>query len=159
MLERLQWPLDDVFKDRVSSLYEPEGAYVCAKLVEELAVDRMRAPKRGDRPRIFISYPRNRPAKADHIEMTLRRRRVDVYRDERDFDAGRDLPHEVRAYIERSNVFIVVWCEEYACSPWCYDELALALNRHKEGKTQLWILCVDDAHRKEHECSFGDTNW
>jgi hypothetical protein len=25
-----------------------------------------------------------------------------------------------------------------------HDALELALKRHKEGKTQLWILCVDD---------------
>lgn len=143
-LERVRWPLDDVFKDRISSLYRLECADMSVKLLEELAADKVGALQRGDQPRIFISYPRNRPAEADHIEMTLRRRRLDVYRDERDFGAGRDLPHEVRAYIERSNVFIAVWCEAYACSPWCYDELELALERHKQGKTQLWIFCVDD---------------
>lgn len=143
-LQALRWPLDDLFKDRVASLYRPECADFALKLVEELAATRTATPKRGDPLRFFISYPRNRPAEADYIEMTLRRRRLDVYRDERDFGAGRDLPHEVVDYIERSNVFVVVWCREYACSPWCYDELEIALKRREEGKSQLWIMCVDE---------------
>jgi hypothetical protein len=143
-LQALRWPLDDLFKDRVASLYRPESADFALDLVEELAATRTATPKRGDPPRFFISYPRIRPAEADYIEMTLRRRSLDVYRDDRDFGAGRDLPHEVVDYIERSNVFVVVWCKEYACSPWCYDELEIALRRREEGKTQLWIMCVDE---------------
>jgi hypothetical protein len=143
-LQTLRWPLDDLFKDRLASLYRPECVDFAINLVEELAATKTALPKRGDPPRFFISYPRNRPAEADYIEMTLRRRSLEVYRDERDFGAGRDLPHEVVDYIERSNVFVVVWCKEYACSPWCYDELEHALKRYDEGKTQLWIMCVDE---------------
>ncbi|WP_029083753.1 toll/interleukin-1 receptor domain-containing protein [Bradyrhizobium sp. th.b2] len=143
-LQALRWPLDDLFKDRVASLYRPESADFAMKLVEELAASRITTPKRSDPLRFFISYPRSRPAEADYIEMTLRRRHFDVYRDERDFGAGRDLPHEVIDYIERSNVFVVVWCKEYACSPWCYDELEIALKRRDEAKMQLWIMCVDE---------------
>ncbi|MCC8948176.1 toll/interleukin-1 receptor domain-containing protein [Bradyrhizobium sp. Arg62] len=143
-LQTLRWPLDDLFKDRLASLYRHECVDFAMKLVEELAATKTAGRKQGDPPRFFISYPRDRPAEADYIETTLRRRSLDVFRDERDFGAGRDLPHEVVNYIERSNVFVVVWSKEYACSPWCYDELELALKRHKEGKTQLWIMCVDE---------------
>jgi hypothetical protein len=143
-LQALRWPLDDLFKDRIASLYQFECVSAAIKLIEELAANKTAAPRQGSPPRFFISYPRNRPAEADHIEMILRRRRLDVYRDERDFGAGRNLPHEIIAYIERSNVFIVVWCQEYACSPWCFDELDLALKHCRDGKAQLWIMCVDE---------------
>jgi hypothetical protein len=136
--------LDDLFKDRIGSLYQSECASAAVSLIEELAANKTAAPRQGNPPRFFISYPRTRPAEADHIEMILRRRRLDVYRDERDFGAGRNLPHEIVAYIERSNVFIVVWCQEYACSPWCYDQLDLALKRCQDGNAQLWIMCVDE---------------
>jgi hypothetical protein len=63
-----------------------------------------------------------------------------VYRDERDFGAGRSLPGEITESIHRANVFVAIWCREYACSPWCFDELELAIKR---GKT-LWLLCVDE---------------
>jgi len=143
-LERLRWPLGDVLGERISALYLPEGANLSIRMIQELAAGRARTAGDVQRSRFFIGYSRRRPAEADHIEMVLRRRRLDVYRDEHHFGAGRDLPHEVRAHIELANVFIAVWSKEYACSPWCYDELEYALDRQKEGKTQLWILCVDD---------------
>jgi hypothetical protein len=76
--------------------------------------------------------------------MTLRRRNYDVFRDERDFGAGQQVQSEIIEYIHRSNVFIVVWCKEYACSPWCYDELEIGLARYKTKGLSLWILQVDE---------------
>src|SRR5262245_30754502 len=35
--------------------------------------------------------------------------------------------------IHRVTLFIAIWCREYACSPWCHDELELALDRHKSN--------------------------
>jgi TIR domain len=76
--------------------------------------------------------------------MTLRRRNYDVFRDERDFAAGQPAQNEIIEHIHRSSVFIVVWCREYACSPWCYDEFEIALERYKANSLSLWILQVDE---------------
>jgi hypothetical protein len=76
--------------------------------------------------------------------MTLRRRNLTVFRDERDFGAGRPIPSEITEFIHRADVFVTIWCREYACSPWCFDELVLALERHAAGALTLWLLCVDD---------------
>lgn len=80
-------------------------------------------------PKFFISYPRTRPAEADYIETLLRRRNIPVFRDESDFGAGAAIPTEITEGIYEANIFIAVWCAEYACSPWCFDELELALER------------------------------
>lgn len=92
----------------------------------------------------FISYPRKRPCEADYIETILRRRNLKVFRDESDFGAGHAIPTEITEAIHAANVFIAVWSAEYACSPWCFDELELALDRYQFEKMELWILCVDD---------------
>ena len=42
------------------------------------------------------------------------------------------------------NVFITLWCREYACSPWCYDEFDIAINKHQKGEMDLLILCLDN---------------
>jgi TIR domain len=67
-----------------------------------------------------------------------------VYRDEEAFGAGESTTAEIRDHLHRATVFVAVWCKEYACSPWCFDEIELAISRHKEGKLELWILCVDE---------------
>lgn len=91
----------------------------------------------------FISYSRNRPEEADYIETLLRRRNLKVFRDENDFGAGSSIPSMITEEIHSANIFIAVWCKEYACSPWCFDEFELALDRYEKGKMELWIFCPD----------------
>jgi hypothetical protein len=94
--------------------------------------------------KFFISYPRARPCEADFVETALRRRHCNVFRDEKGFAPGSPIPTEIEAAIYNANVFIAIWCNEYACSDWCFDELSLALRRREAGKLTVWILCVDN---------------
>lgn len=91
---------------------------------------------------IFLSYARDNPSWADYIEVILRRRNVSLFRDESDFKAGSDIPKKIKEEIYKADTFIAVWCKEYACSPWCIDEMELALERN--SSINLWIICVDD---------------
>ncbi len=96
------------------------------------------------RDRFFISYPRARPAEADFVEMTLRRRNQDVFRDDHGLEPGSHLPSAIRDQLHAATVFIAVWGREYACSPWCHDELELALDRSSDGGVRIVLLCVDE---------------
>ena len=87
--------------------------------------------------------PRSRPQEADLIEMILRRRGLEVLRDEQEFRPGSPLEGEIREYINKCDYFIAIWCAEYACSPWCFDELGLAIDRLAAEKLHLWIMRVD----------------
>lgn len=112
-----------------------------AEIISEMQVGKK---LKGKNIKFFISYPRARPSEADYIETLLRRRNLQVYRDESDFGAGSEIPVEITEQIYAADIFIAVWCAEYACSPWCFDEFELALDRYKSCGTKLWILCVDD---------------
>lgn len=92
--------------------------------------------------RVFISYARDNPTWADYIEVVLRRRKIELFRDETEFKAGSDIPKVIEDEIYKADTFIAVWCRDYACSPWCIDELELALERGSQ--INLWIICVDD---------------
>lgn len=87
---------------------------------------------------------RKRPHEADYIETLLRRRNISVFRDESEFGAGEDIPIQIEEHIHRANTFIAVYCTEYACSPWCYDELELALDLREKNQIDIWLICVDD---------------
>lgn len=91
----------------------------------------------------FISYPKARPQEADKIENILRRRNLKVYRDETEFGAGKNILVEIEKNIRAANVFIATWCKEYACSPWCFDELELALDLSESQSMKVWIFNVD----------------
>jgi hypothetical protein len=142
--QKCQYQLQDRLSDKITVLHEVRRTGEAVELAETLITDELRSSMRSANTRVFISYPRARPEEADFVEMTLRRRNYEVYRDERDFGAGLQVHSEIAEHIHKSTIFLVIWCKEYACSPWCYDELEIALKRQKAGDLTLWFLRVDD---------------
>jgi hypothetical protein len=144
-LTRHRYELRDRLGDRsVDELYDLGLANNVVRLVETLAEKSLGKQTPAIPHRYFLSYSRKRQAEADFVEMTLRRRNCEVFRDERSFEPGHHLPSEVTDNIHGADVFIALWCQEYACSPWCYDELNLALDRAESGQLSLWLLSIDD---------------
>jgi hypothetical protein len=132
----------------LEAIHDRRRAGEMLALAERLADSGPRQPlSTGRRPRpsrFFVSYARARPAEADYVETLLRRRNHQVFRDDHDFDAGHEVPGQIREAIYAATVFIVLWCKEYACSPWCADEFQIALERHREGSLILWIIRTDE---------------
>lgn len=138
--DAIYWGLRDLIPNDLSALNEPSAIASIPSLLETLLTG-----SKGEAERtFFISYARARPQEADYVETLLRRRNHIVYRDEEDFEPSADTQAEIIKNIKRANVFIVIWCREYACSPWCFDELEIGLERHSKGLADLWIFCVDD---------------
>lgn len=115
-----------------------------SKIIEKIEIDRQCILRPIEEREVFISYARKRPHEADYIETLLRRRNISVFRDESEFGAGEDIPIQIEEHIHRANTFIAVYCTEYACSPWCYDELELALDLREKNQIDIWLICVDD---------------
>jgi hypothetical protein len=134
------WDLYDVLGDRLKTVSEVSQVHNAPALLEKLLL----GVASHQVNRFFISYARARPQEADYVETLLRRRNRIVYRDEADFEPAAEIPAEILKNIKGSNVFIAIWCKEYACSPWCFDELEIAIERHKARQTELWIFCVDE---------------
>lgn len=134
------WDLFDVLGDRVKSLTDTTHIESIPDLLDSLLAGK---PHR-EEARFFLSYPRARPQEADYIEALLRRRNYSVFRDEEDFEPAAETQEEIIQHVNKSNVFIAIWCKEYACSPWCFDELEIALQRLQDKKSELWLLCVDE---------------
>lgn len=133
-------------KDRLGEAYlflKDENKYLEVLNYCEKAYDTTSAYEE-EELKVFISYSRARPSEADYIENILRRLGLQVFRDESEFGAGHEIPNEIREAIYNANIFVAVWCAEYACSPWCYDEFEIAMDRKETGKMKLWILCIDD---------------
>lgn len=134
------WDLRDVLGNDIDLVSDKSQIHRVPDLLERLLAG---VPSR-EEDRFFISYARSRPQEADYVETLLRRRNSIVYRDEEDFEPAAETQEEIIKNIKRSNVFVAIWCKEYACSPWCFDELELAIQRRKDGLSELWIFCVDD---------------
>ncbi|MEJ9227725.1 toll/interleukin-1 receptor domain-containing protein [Priestia aryabhattai] len=140
---RKRYELQDIFGDKSLLLQDEKNIISAVELSHfQKSTDSMKK-KNVSPTNFFISYPRARPAEADHIEALLRRRNLQVFRDESKFGAGHAIPTLIEEAIYGANIFIAVWCTEYACSPWCFDEFELALDRADAEEIELWIICVD----------------
>lgn len=139
--ERRLYQLRDMFGDDVRLLNDKTDY---RKIIEQMDISRAGNSKTFEERKIFISYARNRPSEADYIETLLRRRGISVFRDESEFGAGKEIPIQIEENIHKANTFIAVYCAEYACSPWCYDELELALDLAEKQQMDIWIIDVDD---------------
>ena len=134
------WHLKDQLAEGLSVLAEIDFAPRLNEIMDSILIGK--GPK--GQGTFFISYARARPSEADYVETLLRRRNFTVFRDEKDFEPAADTQADIIKNIKKADVFIAIWCKEYACSPWCADELEMAINRHADEKTALWIFCVDD---------------
>ncbi|KOM46447.1 hypothetical protein LR48_Vigan07g015100 [Vigna angularis] len=73
----------------------------------------------------------------------LGRRGILSFHDDRDMRIGTGLSLALREAIEESNVFIVVFSENYASSTWCLDELVKIIQRtHVNSTEQIFLLPV-----------------
>jgi hypothetical protein len=145
--EKKRYHLDDVWGNtNVKVFRECDNAKEIVRIINNGAMNAKPTIRIGQNDPLifFISYPRERPAEADFIEMILRRRNYEVLRDENDFKASEDIPSAIKERIHKSDVFIALWSKEYACSPWCFDELSLALSSHRKQGKFLWIFRVDN---------------
>lgn len=78
------------------ALQDSRSADRLLTLAEQLATaDELGSLARGIEPRFFISYSRERPAEADYVETLPRRQNKLVFRDDKDFGAGSDLPASI----------------------------------------------------------------
>ncbi|MED2794119.1 toll/interleukin-1 receptor domain-containing protein [Bacillus wiedmannii] len=141
---RRRYELADKFGDNYVFFQDETKIAESIKLGEVSISYNSTTEKSLNSPNFFISYPRARPGEADYIETLIRRRNFQVFRDESDFGAGYAIPKQIEEAIYAADIFIAVWCAEYACSPWCFDELELALDRCETGKLKLWIICTDE---------------
>lgn len=94
--------------------------------------------------RVFLSYPRERASEADQVEALLLRRGFTVTRDDESFLPDVAIKTSIAQAIAAADIFVALYDVHYACSPFCYDELAQALERHAAHKIGLWILRLDD---------------
>ncbi|KAG2390926.1 TMV resistance protein [Vigna angularis] len=74
-----------------------------------------------------------------HLRRELGREGINTFNDDRDMRIGKGLSLALCEAIEESNIFIVVFSENYASSTWCLDELVKIMERtHKNSKQVVY---------------------
>ncbi len=106
-----RYEYDDLLGDEITVLQQNDDFQSVSPLLAKITSQQ--TPHSAHAKRVFVSYAREQSSEADFVEMTLRRRGIDVVRDEAAFEPGHSIPDEIREKIFSSQVFIGLWSNSY----------------------------------------------
>jgi len=113
-------------------------------IANQMVTARMREAGGQGRPgTVFISRARLDVEYARALDHYLSAAGLTVLFGERELPAERTVESAIEDAVLRSDLFIVLWSRSYAASRYCYDEIHLALQRHRVGEVRLWIINLD----------------
>lgn len=116
-------------------------------IANRLLIDRVaRAFGSAPKPRrVFVSFSHQDSAMANFLASSLRGRGIDVLVGDGEIRTDQMIPASIEQAVLKSDVCAVLWSRNYAASPWCFDELSLAMNQQLYGRMKVWLFNLDDS--------------
>ncbi|CAJ2663627.1 unnamed protein product [Trifolium pratense] len=106
---------------------------------------------------VFISFRGDdtRSGFTSHLDAALKRSYFETYIDYR-IEKGDQVWAELEKAIIDSNLFLVVFSENYANSTWCLNEIVEIMKCHKNGQVVIPVFYqVDPSHVRKQTGSYG----
>lgn len=130
-----------------SVLTDVDGVEKTIDIANRLLVDRvMQSEGRAERPRVvFVSFAHQDAAMASVLRICLADEEIEVITGDDEIRPDQMIPATIEQAVLRSDVCAVLWSRHYAQSPWCFDELSLALNQQEYGGMKVWFFNLDDS--------------
>jgi nucleoside phosphorylase len=115
------------------------------EIADQLLIARLRTPHNYRWPprRVFISRARLDTQFAQALEAYLSGAGITALIGEKELRSDRMVNPTIEDAVLSADLFVVLWSRSYALSRFCYDEIELALRRHRVGELQLWIINLD----------------
>ena len=99
-----------------------------------------------ERPKtVFISVARQDSAMAEALGQALTDRGIEVVLGDHEIRSDQMVSASIEQALLRSDTCAVLWSRRYAQSPWCYDELAMALDGQAYRGMKVWLFNIDDS--------------
>jgi hypothetical protein len=128
-------------------LEKDDGIDQTIEVVNHLMIDRVtrtygsqRKPKR-----IFLSFANQDKAAANALGASLKDRDIEVLIGDDQIRANQMISASIQQALLKSDICVVLWSRHYALSPWCFDELSLAINQQSYDRMKIWLLKLDDS--------------
>jgi hypothetical protein len=143
--QRRNW--EEVYPGLAFDALTRKDATIAMKLADDMAIGAMGRVRRYGWPprRVFVSRARPDAAYAQALDEYLTEAGLNVLLGDKEFSPSRTVEAAIEDAVLRADLFIVLWSKSYAASRYCFDEIDLALQRHRAGETQLWIINLDES--------------
>lgn len=128
-------------------LENKSGVDQVVQIANRLILDRVRRSTVSDsRPKnVFISVARQDAAMGQALEDVLKTHGIEAVFGEREFMPNQLISATIAHALGGSDIVAILWSRSYAQSPWCYDELALALSLEALDGVKIWLFNLDDS--------------
>ena len=95
--------------------------------------------------RFFISRARDDQNIANAVADYLKNKGLTVLIGDNSIRDDKMILSTIEELLTTSEVCLVLWSKKYAVSPWCYDELMLAISRKSVGHIKIIIFNLDNS--------------
>lgn len=126
-------------------LTRDDGVERTVEIVNRLTMDRhrqlagdSRAPKS-----VFISVAQEDGSLGEAMAQALRARGIEAIMGEREIRSDQMVSASIQQALLRSDTCAVLWSRHYAQSPWCNDELSVALDSQAFRGMKVWLFNLD----------------
>lgn len=144
--ERRDWDRLNPGFDASVLTYE-DGVKKTIEIANRLLLDQVKRSVSGDmRPtKVFISVARQDGSMAKVLERLLEDKGIEVLMGDHEIRSDQMITASIQQALLGSDICAVLWSRHYALSPWCFDELSLALDQQAYGSMDVWLFNLDDS--------------
>ncbi|EFO7599496.1 TPA: TIR domain-containing protein [Escherichia coli] len=129
-----------------SVLCDVDGVEHTIEIANRLMLDRMQPSRLLERPKmVFVSFAHQDAEMANALRAVLVKEGIEVLVGDDEIRSDQMITAIIEQAVLRSDVCAVLWSRQYAQSPWCYDEMSLAINQQEYGKIKVWLFNLDDS--------------
>ncbi|ELW7389311.1 TIR domain-containing protein [Yersinia enterocolitica] len=129
-----------------SILCDIDGVEHTIEIANRLMLDRMQSSPCPERPKVvFVSFAHQDSAMANALRAALLKEGIEVLVGDEEIRPDQMITATIEQAVLRSDVCAILWSRQYAQSPWCYDEMSLAINQQEYGKIKVWLFNLDDS--------------
>jgi hypothetical protein len=131
----------------VSILERESGVEQAVQIANRLILDRIKRSMVGNSKHktVFISLARQDAAMGRALEGVLTSHGITAVLGEREISPDELISTTIENALRGSDIVAILWSRSFAQSPWCYDELALALSLEALGGMKVWLFNLDDS--------------
>ena len=92
---------------------------------------------------VFVSVAKNDSGAGKTVIGFLKSQGLEVLTGENQTRHDQMVAASIQQALLKSDVCLVLWSQSYALSPWCYDELAIAIRRQSVGSMRIWLFNLE----------------
>jgi nucleoside phosphorylase len=130
-----------------SILQQRKGIEKTIEIANRLVIDRVaRSAGSTQKPeKVFLSFAHQDSTLARSLEAFLKEQGIEVLIGDDQARTDQMLTASIEQAFLKSDVCVVFWSRNYALSPWCFNELNLAISQQSYGRMKLWLFNLDDS--------------